>query len=573
MQEVRVVRLEPFPDLDDEVIYPRLTERKLEWLEKVMNKKGGERRTFQEGDVLYEHADRDAPFFVLLTGRVEFVDRKPGKDVHVAAAVAGTYIGDIAAFTGEPTISAAVATEETETLVFEREALREMVAGWPEFGEQIFRTLQARRAWHEEKGYGVLRLIAPQSSRRSFEVRDLLERNLFPVHWYDVDTDPESDEMLKWLEIPREETPILLHARTVMRNPSPAQVARELGLRAEVDGQRFDLVVLGAGPAGLAAAVYGGSEGLRTLVVESWAPGGQAGTSTRIENYLGFPTGVSGRELTTKATLQARRFDATLSSYHRAVELADGPEGLVRIDLDDGQHVLARSLVMATGARWRELQAAGVDRFRGAGVYHAAMPSEVQRARDKDIVVIGGGNSAGQAAVSLSQKARSVRVVVRGAALKTTMSSYLVERIERSPRIEVLTETEVVEIKGSAVVESVTLEGPGGSRHDVDTSAVYVMIGADPCTEVSDGMLAVDDAGFLLCGDGAHQCVGHIAWPLSSREPALLETVRPGVFAAGDVRVGASNRVAGAVGDGALVVRFAHQLLSDDTPANVPAPN
>ncbi len=360
-----------------------------------------------------------------------------------------------------------------------------MVAGWPEFGEQIFRTLQARRAWHEEKGYGVLRLIAPQSSRRSFEVRDLLERNLFPVRWYDVDTDPESDEMLKWLEIPREETPILLHARTVLRNPSPAQVARELGLRAEVDGQRFDLVVLGAGPAGLAAAVYGGSEGLRTLVVESWAPGGQAGTSTRIENYLGFPTGVSGRELTTKATLQARRFDATLSSYHRAVELADGPEGLVRIDLDDGQHVLARSLVMATGARWRELQAAGVDRFRGAGVYHAAMPSEVERSRDKDIVVIGGGNSAGQAAVSLSQKARSVRVIVRGAALKTTMSSYLVERIERSPRIEVLTETEVVEIKGSAVVESVTLEGPDGSRHDVDTSAVYVMIGADPCTEVS----------------------------------------------------------------------------------------
>src|ERR1700761_5677363 len=570
MQEVRVVRAEPFPDLDDEVVYPRLSEAKLNWLEK---KKGGERRSFEPGDVLYEHAVRDAPFFVLLSGKVEFVDRKPGKDVHVAAAGARTYIGDIAAFTGEPTISAVVAVEPTEALVFEREALREMVAAWPEFGEQVFRTLLARRAWHEEHGYGVMRLIAPQASRRAFEVRDLLERNLLPVHWYDVDNDPESTEMLSWLEIPREETPVLVHARDVLRNPSPAQVARSLGLRAEVDGERFDLVVLGAGPAGLAAAVYGGSEGLRTLVVESWAPGGQAGTSTRIENYLGFPTGVSGRELTTKATLQARRFDATLSSYHRAVELADGPEGLVRIDLDDGQHVLARSLVMATGARWRELQAVGVDRFRGAGVYHAAMPSEVERSRDKDVIVIGGGNSAGQAAVSLSRRARSVRVIVRGRALKTTMSSYLVERIERSPRIEVLTETEVVEIKGNAVVEAVTLEGPGGSRHDIDTSAVYVMIGADPCTEVSDGMLAVDEAGFLLCGDGAHQCVGHIAWPLSYREPALLETVRPGVFAAGDVRVGASNRVAGAVGDGALVVRFAHQLLSDETPANVPTPS
>src|SRR6201991_5168744 len=210
MQDVRVVRLEPFPDLDDEVVYPRLSARKLEWLEKVMRKKGGERRTFQEGDVLYEHAVRDAPFFVLLSGRVEFVDRKPGKDVHVAAATAGTYIGDIAAFTGEPTISAAVATEETETLMFEREALREMVAGWPEFGEQIFKTLLGRRAWHEEHGYGVLRLIAPQSSRRAFEVRDLLERNLLPVRWYDVDTDPDSEMMLDWLRIPREETPVLV---------------------------------------------------------------------------------------------------------------------------------------------------------------------------------------------------------------------------------------------------------------------------------------------------------------------------------------------------------------------------
>jgi thioredoxin reductase (NADPH) len=569
MQEVRVVRLEPFPDLDDEVVFPRLSEKKLHWL----GKKCAERRTFAAGEVLYEHGVRDAPFFVLLRGRVEFVDRKPGKDVHVAAADGGTYIGDIAAFTGEPTITAAIAVEETETLVFPREKLRKMVADWPEFGEGVFRTLLARRAWHEENGYGVMRLIAPQASRRAFEVRDLLERNLLPVHWYDVDHDPESDEMLKWLEVPREETPVLVHARTVMRNPSPAQVARSLGLRAEIDGERFDLVVLGAGPAGLAAAVYGGSEGLRTLVVESWAPGGQAGTSTRIENYLGFPTGIDGRALTTKATLQARRFDAVLSSFHRAVELADGPEGLVRIDLDDGQHVLARSLVMATGARWRELHAEGIDRFRGAGVYHAAMATDTERARDKDVIVIGGGNSAGQAAVSLSRKARSVRVVVRGKALKSTMSRYLVDRVERSPRIEVMTETEVVALHGTAVVESVTLQSADGSREDVETSAVYVMIGADPCTEVSEGMLATDDAGFLLCGDGAHGCEGHIAWPLHDREPALLETVRPGVFAAGDVRAGASNRVAGAVGDGALVVRFAHELLSDETPANVAAPS
>ena len=201
------------------------------------------------------------------------------------------------------------------------------------------------------------------------------------------------------------------------------------------------------------------------------------------------------------------------------------------------------------------------------------MPTDAERARDKDVIVIGGGNSAGQAAVSLSHKARSVRVIVRGSALKSTMSRYLVDRVERSPRIEVMTETEVVALHGGAVVESATLQSRDGGREEVDTSAVYVMIGADPCTEVSEGMLAVDDAGFLLCGDGALNCASHMAWPLHDREPRLLETVRPGVFAAGDVRAGASNRVASAVGDGALVVRFAHELLADESPANVPAPS
>jgi thioredoxin reductase (NADPH) len=446
---------------------------------------------------------------------------------------------------------------------FDRAGLRDMVARWPEFGEHIFRTLLARRSWHEASGHGIMRLIAARGSRRAFEVRDLLERNLLPVRWYDVDTDEESAAMLDWLEIPRDETPVLVHADRVLRNPSAAQVARTLGLRANVDGERFDLAVLGAGPAGLAAAVYGGSEGLRTFVAEAWAPGGQAGTSTRIENYLGFPSGITGTDLTRKATLQARRFDAVLSSFHRAVELADGPEGLVRVDLDDGQHVLARSVVMATGARWRELEAEGVDRFRGAGVYHAAMATDAERCRGEDVIVVGGGNSAGQAAVHLSRRARSVRIVVRGKALASTMSHYLVDRIEASPTIDVMTETELMSVDGLATVESVRLrDRRDGSTTSVPTTAVFVMIGADPCTEAAAGMLALDPAGYLMCGTGAAKCDGHLRWPLSDREPHMLETVRPGVFGAGDVRAGASNRVAGAVGDGAMVVRFAHQVLA-----------
>src|SRR5918996_1111275 len=507
MAVTRVLRSDAFPDLTDEVLYPRLSDAKLDWL----SERGGVRKSFEPGEVLYEHAVRDAPFFVIERGLVEFIDRKPGKDVHVAQADAGTFIGDIAIFTGEPTISACVAVEPTDVIAFDRAGLR-----------------------------------------------DLLERNLLPVRWYDVDTDEESAKLLEWLHIPREETPVLVHARNVMRNPSAAQVARALGLRAEVDGQRFDLVVVGAGPAGLAAAVYGGSEGLRTFVAESWAPGGQAGTSARIENYLGFPSGIGGRELTTKATLQARRFDAVLSSFHPAVELADGPDGLVRVDLDDGQHVVARTLLVATGAQWRTLEVDGIDRFKGAGVYHVAMATDARRCEGEDVIVVGGGNSAGQAAVHLSRRGGGVRMGLRGDNVSTTMSRYLLNRIERTANIEVVPNTEVAAVHGDRALEAVSLRESGNGRvQRIATSAVFVMIGAHPCTDFVGSMLAVDDAGFVLCGSAARER----GWSDSSREPYLLETVRPGVFVAGDVRSESTKRVAGAVGDGALAVRFAHQVL------------
>ena len=292
------------------------------------------------------------------------------------------------------------------------------------------------------------------------------------------------------------------------------------------------------------------------------APGGQAGTSTRIENYIGFPTGISGTELTRKATLQARRFDAVLSSFHRAVELARGPEGLVRVDLDDGQHALARTVVVATGARWRRLDAANVDRFTGAGVYHAAMASDAERCRDEDVIVVGGGNSAGQAAAHLSRTARSVRVVIRGDGLAATMSRYLLDRLEARPNVEIRTRTEVSAVHGNGSLDSADLrDRDSGDVERVGTSAVFVMIGADPCTEAVHMMLGLDEAGYIRCGENAADCDGPHRWRPTDRQPLLLETVWPGVFAAGDVRAGASKRVAGAVGDGALAVRFAHEVL------------
>jgi thioredoxin reductase (NADPH) len=551
------IRAERFPDLGDELMFPRISAQKLERLAEL-----GTRRSFAAGETLYAQGQRDAPFLVVERGRVRVLDRKPGKEVWIAEADAGTFLGDIATFTGEPAIAECVADEPTDVIAFERPMLRSMLVSWPELAELILRTMMARREWHQANGYGVLRLIAPRGSRRAFEVRDLLERNLVPVRWYDVDSDDESAAMLEWLRIPREETPVLVRNTSVLRNPSAAQVARELGLRAEIDGERFDLVVLGGGPAGLAAAVHGGAEGLRTLVTEAWAPGGQAGMSTRIENYIGFPTGISGTELTRKATLQARRFDAVLSSFHRAVELARGTEGLVRVDLDDGQHALARAVVVATGARWRTLAAENVERFTGAGVYHAAMPTDAERCRGQDVIVVGGGNSAGQAALHLARAARSVRVVIRGDRLAATMSRYLVERIESRPNIELVVRTELSAVDGNGRLESADLRNrDDGSVERVPVIAVFVMIGADPCTEAVHLMLELDEAGYIRCGDGAADCDGPSRWPVTDRRPHLLETVWPGVFAAGDVRAGASKRVASAVGDGALAVRFAHEVL------------
>ncbi len=539
-------------------MFPRLSDEKIARLAE-----SGERRSFATDEPLYEQGERDTPFYVIEDGLVHLVDHRPGEDVVISKADSRTFLGDIAVFTGEPAISACVAALPTDVIAFTRAELREMLAGWPHFAEIVLRTMMARRAWHEGTGHGVLRLITPRGSRRAFQVRDLLERNLIPVRTYDLDSDPESAALLDTLAIPAEETPVLVRNDGVLRNPSAAQVARELGLRAEVDGQRFDMVVLGAGPAGLGAAVYGGSEGLRTLVVEAWGPGGQAGTSSRIENYLGFPTGISGVDLTRKATLQARRFDAMFSSFHSAVELAEGPEELTRVDLDDGQHVLARTVVVATGARWRELEAEGVQRLTGSGVFHAAMPSDARRCRDQDVIVVGGGNSAGQAIVQLASVARSVRVVVRDEGLATTMSRYLVDRIETARNVELMTETEVVAAHGGQRLEGVDVRRRGdGHVTRIETPAMFVMIGADPCTEMVEGMLGVDPAGYLVCGKGAACHQGPCRWPLADRDPQLLETVRPGVFAAGDVRAGSTKRVAGAVGDGALAVRFAHEALT-----------
>ena len=437
-ETTKQIRAETFPDLGDELMFPRMSANKLKRLAEL-----GTRRSFAAGETLYEQGQRDAPFLVIESGRVRLLDRKPGKDIWIAEADAGTFLGDIATFTGEPAIAECIADEPTDVIEFERTALRTMLAAWPELAELILRTMMARREWHEANGFGVLRLIAPRGSRRAFEVRDLLERNLIPVRWYDVDTDDESagDARLAADPARGDAGPGAQDGRAAQplggagrARAGPARGDRRRAVRPGRAGWRPRRA------RGRRVRRLGGVADARDRGMGARRPGRQ---STRIENYLGFPTGISGTDLTRKATLQARRFDAVLSSFHRAVELARGPEGLVRIDLDDGQHALARTVLVATGARWRTLAADEVERFTGAGVYHAAMPTDAERCRGEDVIVVGGGNSAGQAALYLSRAARSVRVVIRGEALAATMSRYLVDRIESRPNIELVTGTEV----------------------------------------------------------------------------------------------------------------------------------
>jgi thioredoxin reductase (NADPH) len=460
-----------------------------------------------------------------------------------------------------------VIAEESSILALPPDELRSLVAGSTELGDLLLRTMITRREWLKGQGYGYELLIGRRSSGEAFAIRELLQRNLVPFSWHDVDTDGESQALLQRLGIGPEESPVLVRTHNVLRCPTVTQVADELGLRAQVDQRTFDVVVLGAGPAGLATAVYASSEGLTTLVIERFAPGGQAGTSARIENYLGFPTGLSGSDLTQRATLQARKFGAVISSAHEGCRLPDSKtDGLRDLVLGDGQEVRARCVVLATGADYRRLPADGAERFEGMGLYYAATHLEALQASDEDVVVVGGGNSAGQAVVNLTSYARRIHLVVRRA-LAATMSSYLIDRIEGAGNVEIHEGHEVKALHGGDELEAVTIVARDQTERRLGATAVFAMIGAAPRTEDLGGLVGLDDKGFIVTGGDARR---HPSFAEHREggdgQPLLLETTRPDVFAVGDVRSGSTKRVASAVGDGALVVRSMHEALSRRRP-------
>jgi thioredoxin reductase (NADPH) len=550
--------VEDFLDPDDPAMFPRLTPEQVDYLAEI-----GIQVTYGRGDEVFGHGQRETPLYVVQSGAVDIIDHAPEGDRYFTQCQERTFIGDLSMFTGEPTLAAGYAAGPTSLIALPPEDVRRVVATAPaDLGDLLLRTMVGRRDWLIGRGLGQQKLLGTRWSGEAFQVRELLERNLVPFTWHNLETDNEGRLLLEGMRIAEDELPVLIRStEDPIKRATVTSVADQLGLRAQVDGQEFDVVVLGGGPSGLASAVYASSEGLSTAVLERFAPGGQAGTSARIENYLGFPTGLTGGDLARRATLQARKFGAVISSVHEATNVSEsGPDGLRKIELADGQCVHGRIIVLASGADYRRLPAENAERFGGRGLYYAATHIEAQQCASEDVVVVGGGNSAGQAVVNLAATANQVHVVARRP-LEAAMSRYLVDQIEDKSNVRVWTGCEVSALEGEEKVESVVISGAGPDQR-VETGAVFAMIGASPRSEGLVDFVGQDDKGFVVTGDeaGSHpDFASH--WNGLDRAPLLLESTRPRVFAIGDLRRGSTKRVAAAVGDGALVVRSIHAAL------------
>ena len=550
---------------DSDAAFPRLGEEVLAVLEAA-----GERRPLVTGEILFRAGDPSSEFFVVLRGRVAIVDGFGSPAEHVIGVHGDRrFVGELNLVTGQPAFLTAVVQEPGEAIALSRDELRAVVSANQQIGDVVVNAFIVRRGLLIGQGSG-LRLIGSHLSPDSRRLREFLTRNRIPHRFLDLETDAEADLLLRWLSIAPRETPLVLGGSLALRNPSNTDVAAALNLRtATASEEPCDVVVVGAGPAGLGTAVYAASEGLSTVLVDSVAIGGQASTSSRIENYLGFPAGISGADLAERAAVQAARFGtrSAVPETARALSLEDGHHV---VELAGGERLRARAVVLATGANYRRLDVADLAEFEGAGVYYAATQVEAQMCRGNPVVVVGGGNSAGQAAVFLAGHVSRVHLVVRGGDLAAGMSRYLVDLVEASPRIDLHLRAELRELLGDGALEAVTVQDTSaGTTRSLAVAAAFVFIGADPCTGWLAGTLVTDDDGFLLTGDELQLTHLDPAGDGRQRAPFPLETSRPGVFAVGDVRSGSIKRVASAVGEGATAVLLLHRYLAR---LNAPSP-
>ena len=539
---------------------PTLREDQIEILRRY-----GQSRKTEVGQVLFRAGDPSNDFIVVLEGEVEMVDDFAGEARTIAVFPAGRFLGELNMLTGQGLYLSAVVRKGGEVLAIPRERLKEVVTEEPNLSDIILKAFLARRSYLMRTGVG-LRMIGSRHSGDATRLREFAARNRLPHVWIELEEDPEAAALLTEFGAKPSETPVTIwQGEEVLKNPTNAEFARTIGLKVDAPRQRtYDLVVVGAGPAGLGASVYGASEGLSTLALESIALGGQAGTSSRIENYPGFPAGLSGFELASRVLVQADKFGARTAVPEEAIALRR-EDGHYRIGLSEGGEVVARSVIAATGARYRRLDVPRLERFEGVSIHYAATEAEAQRCEGGEVVVVGGGNSAGQAALFLAGRTRRVYLLIRGDDLGKGMSRYLVDRVTDANNVELLPNTEVRELVGEDRLEGVVVEdNRSGIRRTLGARALFVFIGAEANTGWLEGAVELDERGFVLTGrelDGS--ALDEDAWQERSREPFLLETSMPGVFAAGDVRSGSVKRCASAVGEGSMAVMLVHQYLAE----------
>ena len=526
----------------------------------------GKLRKLELGEILFQPGDTDVPFFVLLSGSMEIVQPDLTGERSVATHGPGEFTGEITMISGQRCLVCGRVTEAGEFLEISADGLRSLLARDAELGEIFMRAFILRRLALISRGQGNVILMGSRHSASTLRLREFLGRNAHPYTYVDLDTDTTSQALLDRFHVRLEEIPVVIcRGQTVLRNPSPQQLADCLGFNVSIDtSQVRDVVIVGAGPSGLAAAVYAASEGLDALVIETNAPGGQAGSSSKIENYLGFPTGVSGQELANRAIAQAMKFGAKMMVGHGVVRLNCRRQPY-QVVLDKGDTITARAIIISTGAQYNKPRISNLKKFEGQGIYYGATYIESQLCENEDVIVVGGGNSAGQAAVFLSQTARKVSMLVRSASLSETMSRYLIQRITENPAIELHYKTEITGLEGDTGLERVTWRNGAGETSTHAIRHVFIMAGASPGTEWLQGCVALDNKGFILTGrdlDGPGGVGPALAWTLS-RPPYMLETSLPGVFAVGDVRSGNVKRVASAVGEGAIAVHLVHRALAE----------
>jgi len=523
----------------------------------------GRRRSTTRGEVLVEVGDRVVPFFVVVTGEVEGLWPGETTETLFVRLQAGQFSGEATMISGRRAIARLRVSESGEVIHIDREQVLALIQTDAELSEILMRAFLLRRVAAIARELGDVVLIGSTHSAGTLRIKEFLTRNGHPFHNLDLDRDRDAQELLDRFHVSVDDIPVVVcRGDAVLRNPTNVQIADCLGFNEEIDRSRVsDVVIVGAGPAGLAAAVYAASEGLDVLVLESNVPGGQAGSSSRIENYLGFPTGISGLDLTGRAYAQALKFGARITVAKGATRLAcDGQRYTVGID--DGPPIPARAVIIATGAEYRKPALDNLSTFEGAGVYYGATPMEAQLCVGEEVVVVGGGNSAGQAAVFLASTTRRVHMLVRGPTLADTMSRYLIRRIEESPAIVLRTRTQIVALEGADSLERIQWrDDRTGAIESHDIGHAFIMTGADPNTRWLQGCIALDEKGFVKTGsDLSSDELAKANWPLT-RPPYLLETNRPGIFAIGDARGGNIKRVASAVGEGSIAVAFVHQVL------------